>query len=137
MYGIVRGSDGVFDRGAIEYVSGGADTTPPSDVTGLSATAVSSTQINLSWTASTDNIGIAGYDIQRCSGSGCTPTGTLYQTTGIGTTYQSTGLNAATLYRYHVRARDAAGNVSNYSSVAGATTQAIVLLPPTNLRILR
>ncbi len=50
---------------------GGGDTTPPSSPPNLTATAVSSTQINLSWTASTDNVGVTGYQIERCQGAGC------------------------------------------------------------------
>lgn len=117
--------------------SNSSDIENPTTPINLSATSVSTSQINLSWTASTDNVGIVGYDIQRCSGAGCTPSGTVYQTTGTGTTYQSTGLSPFTLYRYHVRARDAAGNTSNYSSVAQATTQANLILAPSNLRILQ
>ena len=41
------------------------DTTKPSKPAGLTATAVSSSQINLSWTASTDNVGVTGYRIYR------------------------------------------------------------------------
>lgn len=108
-----------------------ADNENPTAPSNLSATAASASQINLSWTAGTDNVGIAGYDIQRCSGAACTPTGTVYQTSGTGTTYSSTGLAASTLYRYWVRSRDAAGNVSAYTSIAEATTQASA---PTNLR---
>src|SRR3989344_1475867 len=48
------------------------DTTPPSIPTNLSASAISSSQINLSWTASTDNVGVTGYRVERCSGSTCT-----------------------------------------------------------------
>jgi hypothetical protein len=124
-FGMTRGSDGAWDRGAYEYASGAGDTTPPSTPANLSATAVSSTQINLSWTASTDNVGIAGYDIRRCSGSGCTPSSIVHSTTGIGTTWNNTGLSASTLYRYDVRARDTSGNPSpSYSTIAEATTSA-------------
>jgi hypothetical protein len=99
------------------------DTTPPSTPTNLSATTQSSSQINLSWTASTDNVGIAGYDIRRCSGSGCTPSSIVHSTTGTGTTWNNTGLSASTIYRYDVRARDAVPNYSSYSTIAQATTQ--------------
>jgi len=99
------------------------DTTPPSIPTSLTATAVSVSQINLSWTASTDDTGIAGYDIRRCSGSGCTPSSIVHNTTGTGTTWNNTGLSASTIYRYDVRARDAVPNYSNYSTIAQATTQ--------------
>jgi hypothetical protein len=101
----------------------GGDTTPPSTPTNLTTTAVSTSQINLSWTASTDNVGVAGYDIRRCSGSGCTPSSIVHNTTGTGTTWNNTGLSASTIYRYDVRARDAVPNYSSYSTIAQATTQ--------------
>ena len=91
------------------------DTTPPSVPAGLSATAVSSTQINLSWTASTDNVGVTGYDVFR--------NGTQVGTTTT-TSYQDTGLTAGTTYSYTVAAYDAAGNVSAQSTAASATTTA-------------
>jgi chitodextrinase len=93
-----------------------ADTTVPSTPTGLSATAVSSSQINLSWTAATDNVGVAGYNVYRG--------GTLIATVGAVTSFQNTGLAASTTYSYTVRAFDAAGNLSSPSSSASATTQA-------------
>ena len=49
----------------------GPDTQPPSVPAGLSATPVSATQINLAWTASTDNVGVTGYRVERCQGAGC------------------------------------------------------------------
>ena len=97
------------------------DTTPPSVPAGLSATAVSSTQINLSWTASTDNVGVTGYDVFR--------NGTQVGTTTT-TSYQDTGLTAGTTYSYTVAAYDAAGNVSAQSTAASATTQAPDTTPP-------
>src|SRR2546429_759565 len=47
------------------------DTTPPSSPTNLTATAASATQINLSWTVSTDNVGVTGYRVERCQGAAC------------------------------------------------------------------
>ena len=47
------------------------DTTPPTAPANLTATATLATQINLSWTASTDNVGVTGYKVERCSGAGC------------------------------------------------------------------
>src|SRR3990172_5169055 len=91
-----------------------ADTALPTIPTGLTATAVSSSQINLSWTASTDNIGVTGYDIYR----GGTPL-----TTVAATSYSNTGLTASTLYSYTVRAKDAAGNNSAQTASVSATTQ--------------
>src|SRR6202034_1286741 len=100
---------------AFKAAGGPPDTTPPSVPTGLSATAVSSTQINLSWTASTDNVGVTGYDVFRNG----TQVGTTTTTT---TSYQDTGLTAGTTYSYTVAAYDAAGNVSAQSTAASATT---------------
>jgi chitodextrinase len=98
-----------------------SDTTSPSMPTSLFATAQSSSQINLSWTASTDNVGVTGYRLERCTGSTCT---TFTQiATPTGTSYSDTGLTANTTYRYRVRAVDAAGNLSSYSSIVNGTTQ--------------
>ena len=63
------------------------DATPPSTPANLTATAVSSSQIDLSWDASTDNIAVTGYNIYRDGGG--TPIATV-----TGTTYQDTGLSA-------------------------------------------
>ena len=95
--------------------AGGSDTTPPSTPANLSASAVSSSQIHLSWTASTDNVGVTGYRVFR----GGTQVGT--STT---TTYSDTGLAASTTYSYTVAAYDAAGNLSAQSQPASATTSA-------------
>jgi chitodextrinase len=95
------------------------DTTAPSTPTGLTATAASTSQINLSWTASTDNVGVTGYRIYR--NGGLAPIAT---TAGNVTTYQNTGLSASTTYSYRVQAFDAAGNASAQSSQASATTLA-------------
>src|SRR5258706_4981 len=97
-----------------------ADTTPPSAPRGLSATAVSSAQINLAWTAATDNVGVTGYRVERCAGAGCTAFAQV--ATPSGASFNDTGLAAGTSYGYQVRAADAAGNLSAYSGVASATT---------------
>jgi len=91
------------------------DTTAPSVPTGLTAAAVSSSQINLSWTASTDNVGVSGYRVFRG--------GTQIATTST-TSFANTGLSASTTYSYTVAAYDAAGNLSAQSSSASATTPA-------------
>jgi chitodextrinase len=99
-----------------------ADTTAPTAPTGLAATAASASQINLTWTASTDDVGVTGYQVDRCQGAGCT---TFAQVaTSTGTSFNDTGLAPSTSYSYQVRAADAAGNISANSSIATATTQA-------------
>jgi chitodextrinase len=102
------------------------DTQPPTAPSNLAAAAASGSQINLSWTASTDNVGVTQYLVERCQGAGCTSFAQVGTSTG--TTFNNTGLTSATSYSYRVRARDAAGNLSGYSNVASATTQATIPL---------
>ena len=92
------------------------DTTIPSAPTNLTATAVSTSQINLAWTASTDNIAVVGYKIFR--------NGTQIATS-TNTTFYNTGLTASTTYSYMIKAYDAADNVSADSNTASATTFAV------------
>ena len=91
------------------------DTQAPTVPANLRAQAVSSSQINLTWTASTDNVGVTGYRIYRSSTQIATATGT---------TYSSTGLSASTAYSYTVSAYDAAGKASGQSTAASTTTHA-------------
>jgi chitodextrinase len=100
------------------------NTQPPTAPGNLAATAVRGSQINLSWSASTDNVGVTGYLVER-QGPGSTSFAQVGTTAG--TTYNNTGLVAGNNYSYRVRATDAAGNFSAYSAVASATTMA---LPP-------
>jgi predicted phage tail protein len=100
------------------------DTTPPSVSLGLTATTVGGAQINLAWSASTDNVGVTGYRIERCQGAGCTNFTFQVATASAMSSYSDPGLAAATNYSYRVRATDAAGNLSGYSSIASAITQA-------------
>jgi chitodextrinase len=101
-----------------------ADTQAPTAPTNLAATAATGSQINLTWTASTDDVGVTGYRIERCQGAGCTNFAQVAAPAGLGTTYSDTGLSAATSYSYRVRATDAAGNLSGYSAPASAVTPA-------------
>jgi peptidoglycan hydrolase-like protein with peptidoglycan-binding domain/chitodextrinase len=103
------------------------DTTPPTTPTAFTATPISTTQVNLTWSASTDNVGVTGYRIERCTGVSCT---SYIQIVSIGTSslaYTDTGLTANTSYGYRVRAVDAAGNLSPYSTPASVTTQSVVV----------
>lgn len=100
---------------AITRTSVSQDTTPPSTPTNLTATVISSSQINLAWTTSTDNVGVAGYRIYR---------GGNQVATSTTNSYSNTGLSPSTIYSYTIAAYDAAGNLSNQSPQALATTQA-------------
>jgi chitodextrinase len=92
------------------------DTTAPTVPTGLSGTVISSSQINLTWTASTDAVGVVGYKVYR--------NGTQIATVTSGTSYNNTGLSPSTTYSYTVSAYDAAGNNSAQSSSVSRTTSA-------------
>ena len=69
---------------------------PPTAPGNLTATTVSASQINLSWTASTSGIGIADYVVQRCQGAGCTNFAQI--AAPAGTSYSDSGLLASTSY---------------------------------------
>lgn len=92
---------------------GGGDTQPPSIPTNLTASNETDTTIDLSWNASTDNVGVTGYEV-FLNGSGI---GTV-----TGTAATVTGLMANTTYSFNVRAFDAAGNNSALSNTVNATT---------------
>jgi chitodextrinase len=96
------------------------DTTKPTAPTNVVATAASSSQINLSWTAATDNVAVTGYQVNRNGTRVGTP---------ANASYSDTGLTASTSYTYTVAATDAAGNVSVLSTQAGATTPAATGTP--------
>jgi hypothetical protein len=96
------------------------DTIPPTVPTGLTATVVSASQINLAWTASTDTVGVTGYLVEHCQGTGCTSWVQIGSPTGL--SFNDVGLLPSTAYRYWVRAVDAAGNRSGWSSIVSATT---------------
>lgn len=98
--------------------AGTADTQAPTAPTSLAASGTTSTSTNLSWTASTDNVGVTGYDVYQ----GATLKGSV-----TGTTYSVTGLTASTAYTFSVKAKDAAGNVSASSNVVNVTTSGTTL----------
>jgi fibronectin type 3 domain-containing protein len=107
------------------------DTTPPSAPTGLSAAAPTSATVNLSWTASTDNIGVTQYKIYRVTGSSwgsgtTTALTTISAPAGSTVTYNDSAVSAGTAYTYEVTALDAAGNQSTHSSAATVTTPSAV-----------
>jgi|JI10StandDraft_1071094.scaffolds.fasta_scaffold43859_3 hypothetical protein len=102
------------------------DTTIPSTPTAFTATSISGSQINLAWTASTDNVASQPnivYEIcQTNTGGGCGTFVTAYTTVSGATTFSVTGLNPVTTYYFVVRAKDTVGNLSNGATEAGATT---------------
>ncbi len=106
------------------FTTAPVDTVAPTTPGGLGATASGSSQVNLTWTASTDTggSGLSGYRVERCQGAGCTTFSEIGTTAS--TSFSNSGLAASTSYSYRVRAYDGAGNNSAYSSNASATTGA-------------
>jgi chitodextrinase len=98
---------------ATTFETGVTDTTPPTAPTNLIATTMSSSQIDLSWSASTDDYGVAGYEIYRDAALISTVTGT---------DYAETYLSENTTYTYSIKAFDGANNKSAASEPASATT---------------
>lgn len=114
--GTVLASGGSFASSeATDFCIGGSgpDTTPPSQPTSLAVSGEQDTQVTLSWNASSDNVGVTGYEI-FVDGSAIGTT--------AGTSVNITGLTACTSYNFGVRALDAAGNASGTATAVGSTT---------------
>jgi len=101
------GTNGFVMADAVRFVREAADVAAPSAPTNLAAANVGSNAFTLAWTAATDNIGVAGYDVFRDGAQIGTATGTSLSVTGLA---------PYTNYQMSVRARDAAGNVSALST---------------------
>lgn len=118
MFSITHAAEDTFE---VNQIIINTDSSAPSIPTGLTATAISTSQINLSWTASTDNVAVTGYQVFRDG---------LFIATSTANTYSDTGLTVETAYTYTVTAFDAAINISAQSASATATTLAEVVTPP-------
>ena len=103
-----------------------SDITPPTTPTNLVANAVAPGQVNLTWTASTDNVGVIGYQVFRDN---------VQIATASSASFADTGVQPQTTHSYKVVAFDAGGNFSPASNIASATTPADTAAPsaPTNL----
>jgi fibronectin type 3 domain-containing protein len=99
-----------------------ADTTPPLEPTGLTGTAASPHEVDLTWNAASDDIGVTGYQIYR--------DGSLLATVGAVTQYADKTAPAGTTSSYAVRAVDAAGNYSGSSDAVSVTTPPADTSPP-------
>ena len=113
---------GVADQTTVKLTVISNDTDAPSVPTGLTATAVSTSQIDLAWSAATDNVAVTGYQVFRDNTQ--IATATL-------TSYSDVGLSADTTYNYNITAFDAIPNTSARSATSTATTDAVAA-PPTS-----
>lgn len=95
-------------------ISGTVDTQKPSVPAGLTASGITPDSVTIAWTASSDDVAVTGYDICR--------NGTLVGTTAA-LNYTDGGLSSDTVYAYTVRAKDAAGNLSELSAPLSVTTR--------------
>lgn len=134
---IASGAENIYggDVFSVDASTGGNPTGPQSP-TNLSATSISSSQINLSWDAPSDTGGsaITGYSIERSTDSGSTWNALDANTGSSSTAYSDTGLTPSTSYMYRVSAINSVGT-SSPSNTASATTFAAATIPqpPTNL----
>lgn len=99
----------------VNDVWGTSDTIAPSTVTDLATSGATANSINLSWTAATDNVAVAGYDVYVNG---------VYHSTVTSTTCTISGLSASTTYNFYIIAKDMSGNQSAQSNTASGTTLA-------------
>lgn len=97
------------------------DTTPPTSPGNLKASNITKSSVTLSWTASTDNVGVVGYRVYQVTTSRKSSYSTLIAST-TNTSYTVTGLSPGTGYSYYVVAYDAAGNQSTPSNTLNIKT---------------
>jgi bacillolysin len=112
---VIATTNAFYAVGVGAAYTGSTDTTAPTAPTSLAAAGTTSTTTNLSWSASTDNVAVTGYNVYK---------GTTLVTTVTGLTYTVTGLTASTAYTFTVKAKDAAGNLSVASNAVNVTTTA-------------
>lgn len=127
----------LFDR-AIVWAANGAtapvDTEAPSVPTNLNASAAGG-DVTLTWTASTDNTSVSGYQVHRSTTPGFTPDGSTLIGTSVGATYSDPGLTNGTYY-YSVVAYDAANNFSGPSALTQVTIGEILVVGTGPFKIL-
>jgi bacillolysin len=110
---VIATTDAFYAVGIGAAYVGSSDTVAPSTPASLAASGTTATSTNLTWTASTDNVAVTGYNVYN---------GTTLLTTLTGTSGTVSGLTASTTYSLTIKAKDAAGNLSAASNVVSVTT---------------
>ncbi|BDW93803.1 hypothetical protein MACH07_26350 [Flagellimonas marinaquae] len=103
---------------AVSIVVAGSDSEPPSAISDLAASNTTSTTTQLTWSPSTDNVGVSNYQVVQ--------DGTIIANTGTNTNFNVTGLSPSTSYDFTIVAEDAAGNTSNTGNTVTVTTGALI-----------
>ena len=114
---VARNSAGTATASVTVTVNATPDTLPPTAPSIISAVAKNSNEVDIAWSPSTDNVGVAGYQVIR-NGS------VLTSVAGTITSFADTSASANTTYTYIVKAFDAAANYSNASNAVQVTTPA-------------
>ena len=110
-----------WNLASIEIVANTVDTQPPTAPVGLRVDSVLASRVSLSWSASTDDVGVTGYRVYRDG----TDVGTA-----PATSFSDTGVTAGATYAYTVKAMDGAGRLSDASDAISVTTPAPDTTPP-------
>ena len=126
---MVKGNNQIFfdvnNSNFIITSFGSADTIAPTAST-LSASGITTSGTNLSWTAATDNLGVAGYNLYQNG---------VLKTTTTNTTFTVSDLSASTAYSFYAVAKDAAGNLSAVSNAVNLTTLSSVTTPEASIAL--
>lgn len=123
MYGTVRSTEYGYSLYEFEVYGDTVDTQTPTAPTGLNSPSQTLTGISLAWGASTDNVGVTGYDIYKDG---------AYAASSTTTSCTIESLVAGTAYTFTVKAKDAAGN---YSEASNALTVSTLAVPVTGVTI--
>ncbi len=113
-----------IDNGSWEYTKNisatylGGDTQAPSIPSNLAVSNITASSISLSWNASTDNVGVTGYDVYQ---------GNTIVASAAGNSTTITGLTQNTTYQFRIKAKDQAGNISGFSTPINATTTEVTI----------
>jgi chitodextrinase len=106
-------SYGEVEDYTVNIVAGAADTTAPAAPSSLAASGTTTSTTNLSWSASSDNVAVTGYNVYQ---------GSTLKATVASTSYVVTGLTANNAYTFS-KSKDAAGNISATSNAISVTTK--------------
>lgn len=116
----VAGNQSSYSNEVTAIAASGPDTTAPTSPANFNAIGVGAAQVNLSWSPSSDNIGVTGYQIERAQGVGSATYASVATVAAVA--FVDIGLSPGTAYNYRIRAIDSAGNLSDPFIIPGVST---------------